>query len=107
MTAVPVYDVESMQLTVSKVDQLADDFRASKGKITGPEGESPFGEVEDPDDPERADGAMTGFTTGMQNEFEAAAGLMSAASTALRDAIAAMAETDAASADHLKLEGEL
>lgn len=103
----PVYDAESMNLTAGKVDKLADDFRTSKGKLTGAEGESPFGEVEDPEDPDRADGAMGSFTSGMQNEFEAAAGLMTAASTAIRDAVAAMSEADATAADNLTLRGEL
>lgn len=97
----PVYDADSMILTAGKVDQLAEDFRASKAKMKGVEGESPFGEVEDEDDPDRVDGALGSFTSGMQDEFETAAGLMSAASTALRDAVAAMSEADQVAADNL------
>lgn len=102
----PVYDVESMNLTAGKVDKLADDFRSSKGKITGIEGESPFGEVEDEDNPDKADGAVGSFASGMQSEFESAAGHMTAASSAIRNAIAAMGEADQTAADNLTLKGQ-
>lgn len=102
----PVYDAESMNITADGVDRIAEDFRTSKGKLkglAGREGPSPFGEVEDPDDPDQVAGTLGSFTTGMQDEFEAAAGLMSAAGSALREAVRTMKETDAVAADNLTM----
>ncbi|WP_307849390.1 hypothetical protein [Qaidamihabitans albus] len=104
-----MYDAESMNITADGVDRIAEDFRTSKGKLkgcVGPEGragQSPFGEVEDPDDPDQVAGTLGSFTTGMQDEFEAAAGLMSAAGSALREAVRTMKETDAVAADNLTM----
>ncbi|MEU6645939.1 hypothetical protein ABZ863_25790 [Saccharomonospora sp. NPDC046836] len=97
----PVYDAESMNITAGMVDRIAEDFRTSKAQLKGVEGESPFGDVEDPENPDQASGTLGSFTTGMQSEFETAAGLMTAASTALRDAVRAMTEADAVAADNL------
>ncbi|MFF5985612.1 hypothetical protein [Prauserella flavalba] len=97
----PVYDAESMNITAGSLDRLAEEFRSSKAKMKGVEGESPFGDVEDPENPDKVSGTLGSFTSGMQSEFETAAGLMTAASTALRDAVAAMGEADATAADNL------
>lgn len=98
---VPVYDAESMNLTAARLDRIAEDFRTSKDAMRGVEGESPFGDVQEQDDPESVSGTLGSFTTGMREEFETAAGLLSAASTALRDAVRAMSETDRVAADDL------
>ncbi|CAM3081550.1 hypothetical protein SAXI111661_17400 [Saccharomonospora xinjiangensis] len=97
----PVYDAESMTITAQRVDRIAEDFRASMDKLKGIEGESPFGDVEDPDNPDKVAGTVGAFTDGMRSEFDAAAGRVSAASSALRDAVGAMSEADAVAADNL------
>lgn len=102
----PVYDAESMNITATRIDRIAEDFRTSKEAIRGVEGESPFGEVEERDSPEPASGTLDSFTTGMRAEFETAAGLLAAAGTALRDAVRAMSETDAAAAADLTPRGQ-
>lgn len=99
----PVYDAESMNITARTVDRIADDFRASQAEIRGVEGTSPFGDVEDPGKTDTVSGTLASFTRGMQGEFESAANLASAASTALRDAVRAMTEADAVAADDLTL----
>ncbi|NIJ14928.1 hypothetical protein FHU38_005336 [Saccharomonospora amisosensis] len=99
----PVYDAESMNITAGQVDRIAEDFRRSKAAMRGVEGVSPFGEVEDPDNPEQVSATLHSFTTGMRAEFDAAASLVSAAGTALRDAVRAMTETDTVAADNLTL----
>ncbi|EIF01054.1 hypothetical protein SacglDRAFT_04223 [Saccharomonospora glauca K62] len=98
---VPVYDAESMTITARRVDRIADDFKASMEKLKGIQGENPFGEVEEPDNPEPVAGTVGKFTDGMRSEFDAAASRVSAASTALRDAVNAMSEADAVAADNL------
>ncbi len=97
----PVYDAESMTITAQRVDRIAEDFRASMDKIKGIQGENPFGDVEDPDNPDPVAGTVGRFTDGMRSEFDAAAGRVSAASAALRDAVSAMSEADAVAADNL------
>ncbi|WP_298182424.1 hypothetical protein [Saccharomonospora sp.] len=97
----PVYDAESMKITAERVDRIAEDFRSSMDKLKGIQGRSPFGEVEDPDSPEKAEGTVGAFTDGMRSEFDAAARRVSAASTALRDAVNAMTEADAVAAENL------
>ncbi|MFC4005493.1 hypothetical protein ACFS2C_25170 [Prauserella oleivorans] len=99
----PVYDVDSMNITAGKVDKIAEEFLAAKEKLTGVQGESPFGEVEDPENPDKAAETVGSFTAGMQNEFDKAAGLVAAASTALRDAVRAMGEADNQAAENLTL----
>lgn len=106
MTTVPVYDAESMRSTAGKVDGIADRIIEDKAKLRGVEGESPFGEVEDEDDPDRVDNALGSFTSGMQAEFDAAQQHMAEASGALRNAIAAMSEADAQAASNLTMQGE-
>ncbi|EHR63813.1 hypothetical protein [Saccharomonospora cyanea] len=97
----PVYDAESMTITAQRVDRIAEDFRASMDKIKGIQGENPFGDVEDPDNPDPVAGTVGRFTDGMRSEFDAAASRVSAASAALRDAVGAMSEADAVAADNL------
>ncbi|GAA1195437.1 hypothetical protein [Prauserella alba] len=106
MTTVPVYDAESMRSTAGKVDGIADRIAEDKAKLRGVEGESPFGEVEDDDDPDRVDDALGSFTSGMQAEFDAAHQHMVEASGALRNAIAAMTEADEQAASNLTMRGE-
>jgi hypothetical protein len=98
---VPIYDAESISLTAAAVDRIADDFRGARTRIQTVSGHSPFGEVEEPDDPDRVAGTLRSFTDGMRGEFDAAVNLMTAASAALRDAVRAMTETDRAAADDL------
>ncbi|PRX47480.1 hypothetical protein B0I33_10558 [Prauserella shujinwangii] len=99
----PVYDADSMNITAAGVDRIAEDFRAARDRLRGHEGENPFGEVEDRDDPEQAADAIGSFASGMRAEFDAATHLMTAASSALRDAVRAMSEADAVAADNLTL----
>lgn len=100
---VPVYDAESMNITAGRIDRVAEDFRRSKAAMRGVEGESPFGDVEDADNPEQVSATLHSFTTGMRAEFEAAASLASAAGAAVRDAVRAMTETDTVAAENLTL----
>lgn len=97
----PVYDAESMDITARRVEGIAEQFRASRENIKGIQGRSPFGEVEDPDDDDRVAGTVGTFTDDMRSEFDTAAQRVNAASTALRNAIAAMSEADAVAADNL------
>lgn len=90
-----------MNITAGALDRLAEDIRASKAGLKGLAGENPFGDVEDPGNPDPVSGTLGSFTQGMHDEFDTAASLMSAASGALRDAVAAMTETDAVAADNL------
>jgi len=104
---VPVYDADSMRSTAGTVDGIADRISKDKDELRGVEGESPFGEVEDEDDPDRVDGTLGSFTAGMQSEFDAAQQHMKAASATLRKAIEAMSEADATAADNLTMRGEV
>ncbi|EHK89066.1 hypothetical protein ACWGRK_03635 [Saccharomonospora azurea] len=97
----PVYDAESMTITAQRVEQIAEDFRSSMDKLKGIQGDSPFGDVEDPDDPDRVAGTVGAFTDGMRSEFSAAASRVNAAGMALRNALGAMTEADAVAADNL------
>ncbi|WP_024875667.1 hypothetical protein [Saccharomonospora piscinae] len=97
----PVYDAESMTITAQRVDRVAEDFRAARKRLNGVSGESPFGDVEDPDEPDRMAGTVEAFTEGMRAEFDTAARRVGAASAALRNAVAAMSEADAVAADNL------
>ncbi|OLT38689.1 hypothetical protein BJF85_08245 [Saccharomonospora sp. CUA-673] len=103
----PVYDAESMRSTAGKVDGIADRVEQDQKGLRGVEGESPFGEVEDEDDPDRVDAALGSFTAGMQSEFDSARRHMQAASGALRNALQAMSEADATAADNLTMRGEV
>lgn len=97
----PVYDAESMDITARKMARIAEDFRASGASIGKAEGQNPFGDVEDPDDPDKAAGTLGSFSEGLRAEFDTAARRVSAAGAALRDAVRAMSEADAVAAENL------
>jgi hypothetical protein len=98
---VPVYDAESMTITAQRVEKIAEEFRTSMDKLKGIQGDNPFGEVEDPDNPDKVAGTVGRFTEGMRSEFSAAASRVDAAGAALRKAVEAMSEADAVAAENL------
>lgn len=101
----PVYDGESMNVTAEALERLADEVRTSRENLKGLRGQSPFGDVAGPQDPDDESDTVAGtlgsFTQGMHTEFDAAIDLISNAGGVLRDAAAAMSETDAAAAESL------
>jgi hypothetical protein len=93
MTAVPVYDPDSMGIAAGQVEKLKDEFEKSKHKVTGvdDEKESPFGTMTGSAD---VHGAVGTFKQGVHTEFDAAGKLMEATGFVLRKAAGLIEETD-------------
>lgn len=95
----PVYDPDSMNITAGSIEKLADEFGRTRERVVGVQGESPFGTVQDEKDGPGVHGALGSFTSGMQNELDAAGKHMTALGKALRDAANATTEADTAAKD--------
>lgn len=93
MTAVPVYDPDSMAIAAGQVERLKHEFEKSKHKVTGldEEKESPFGTMSGSGG---VHGAVGTFKEGVHAEFDAAGKLMEATGLALRKAAGLVSETD-------------
>ena len=101
----PQSDPDSLEHVAGKVEVLHDNFKNSKGKMTGIVGSNPFGDLKHPDErpgetpSEAAAKALGSFKDRMHGQFDAAAELMRSTGGALRDAARALRETEAAAKD--------
>ncbi|OZM71546.1 hypothetical protein CFN78_20045 [Amycolatopsis antarctica] len=102
----PVYDPESMGIAAGQVEKILERIEETKRKMTPMEGENPFGSMTPPEGSqtggsEGAKGAVGSFQNGMNSEFDAAAGHMTAASDFLRRAAGLLQETEQVHMDNL------